>query len=85
MQWFRKPGRRLSPDRGGRGLYQRGQRSFQGRVSGLGSSWMWGAGRACLHVPRVLLPLDRQRGWKAGLGQTGSPHLEAHHRGLSWG
>ena len=117
MQWFRKPGRRPSPDPGGRGLHQAGQGTLQGRVStrnsehqsvaGVGVGWVcafserWG--RAAKTVSRiaawgpqgcgeqaglpacawVLLPPDRQRGWKAGLGWTGSPHLDTYHGGLA--
>ena len=33
MQWFRKPGRRPSPDPAGQGLHQAGQGTLQGRVS----------------------------------------------------
>ena len=51
MQWFRKPGRRLSPDPGGKGLHQAGQGTLQGRVSRstsehqcvAGVGWGWGA------------------------------------------
>lgn len=59
---------------GGHNGEGRGQEGI--KDSGLGCSQMWGAGQACLCVPRMLLSLGRQRGWKAGTG--------ASHRAEVW-